>query len=182
VSDRNRGDLGWTSGSFRWRYRNLFQIERRIAIHSYHPAPYLSVEFFYQSRYRKWSETAIYAGCLFPMGKHIELDPYYEHQNNTGRSPNQQLNDFLPGIFLGPIASLRRGDACTRACLLECNVGNPKPRREGHHWFRPNQIIKSLPSESFSHEVFPNILDFDSDYMVEQLMLTARNDWRPASI
>jgi len=94
VSDRNRADLDWSSGKFSWRYRNLFQIEKRLTTHSYHPAPYVGVEFFHQSQYGKWSDTAIYAGCQFPMGKHLELTVYYEHQNNTGKSPNQQLNQL----------------------------------------------------------------------------------------
>lgn len=98
LSDRNRADLDWKSGNFSWRYRNRLQIEKRLAIHSYHPAPYASVEFFYQSQYGKWSDTAIYAGCLFPMGKHVEFNPYYEHQNNTGKRPNQQLNQL--GLML----------------------------------------------------------------------------------
>jgi Protein of unknown function (DUF2490) len=100
LSDRNRADLDWKSGEFSWRYRNRFQVERRFTIHSYHPAPYASVEFFYESQYSKWSDTALYAGCLLPIGKHVELNPYYEHQNNTGKSPNQQLNQ------LGAILSL----------------------------------------------------------------------------
>jgi hypothetical protein len=25
-------------------------------------------------------------------GKHFQLDPYYEHENNTGKHPNQQVN------------------------------------------------------------------------------------------
>ena len=99
MTDRNRADVDRKSGNFSWRYRNRVQIERRIAIGSYHPAPYASVEFFYQSQYAKWSDTAIYVGCLFPIGKHIEFDPYYEHQNNTGKRPNQQLNQL--GLALG---------------------------------------------------------------------------------
>jgi len=94
LSDRNRADLDWESGKFTWRYRNLIQIERRLTIRSYHPAPYAAVEFFYQSQYSKWSDTAIYAGCIFPIGRRFEFDPYYEHQNNTGKSPNQQLNQL----------------------------------------------------------------------------------------
>ena len=98
LTDRNRADLDWKSGQFSWRYRNRLQMEKRFSIHAYHPAPYASVEFFYDSRYKKWSDTAIYAGCLFPIGKHLEFDPYYEHQNNTGKSPNQQLNQ-LGGVL-----------------------------------------------------------------------------------
>jgi hypothetical protein len=98
LSDRNRADLDWKSGKFSWRYRSRLQIEKRLAIHSYHPAPYASVEPFYESQYGKWSDTAIYVGCMFPIGKHVEFNPYYEHQNNTGKSPNQQLNQL--GLML----------------------------------------------------------------------------------
>jgi hypothetical protein len=98
LSDRNRGDLDWQRGKFSCRYRNLFQIEKSLRLRSYHPSPYASVEFFYESQYSKWSNTAIYAGCLFPIGKHLEFNPYYEHQNNTGNSPNQQLNQL--GLML----------------------------------------------------------------------------------
>jgi len=100
VTDRNRADLDWKSDKFSWRYRNRLQIERRFAIFSCHPAPYASVEFFYQSQYRKWSDTAIYGGWLVPLGRHVEFDPYYEHQNNTGKKPNQQLNQFGIAVSL----------------------------------------------------------------------------------
>jgi len=98
LSDRNRGDLDWKSGNFSWRYRNLVKVERTLRIRSYHPAPYVSAEFFYESQYGKWADTAIYAGCLFPIARHVEFNPYYEHQNNTGQSPNQQLNQL--GLIL----------------------------------------------------------------------------------
>ncbi len=98
LSDRNRADLNWQNGNFSWRYRNRFQIERTLTWRSYHPSPYASVEFFYQSKYSKWSDTAIYAGCIFPIRKHFTFDPYYEHQNQTGASPNSQLNQL--GLIL----------------------------------------------------------------------------------
>lgn len=94
LTDRNRFDLDWKSSGFAWRYRNRVQIEGPVAIRSYHVKPYASVEAFYQSTYGKWSDTAIYVGCLFPIRKHVQLDPYYEHQNNTGKRPNEQLNQF----------------------------------------------------------------------------------------
>jgi hypothetical protein len=99
LSDRNRADLDWSNGDFTWRYRNRLTLERRINIHSYHPAPYISAEVFYQSEYRKWSTTALYAGCLFPVSKHVEFDAYYEHENNTGKRPNQQVT--AAGLVLG---------------------------------------------------------------------------------
>ena len=98
LTNRNRFDLDWKSDGFAWRYRNRVQIEGPVAVRSYHLTPYASVEAFYQSAYGKWSDTAIYAGCLFPIRKHVQLDPYYEHQNNTGKRPNQQLDQF--GVVL----------------------------------------------------------------------------------
>ena len=105
LTDRSRADIDWQNGAFSWRYRNLFQIERALRIRSYHPAPYVSIEFFYESQYGKWADTAVYAGCLFPIGKRFELDPYYEHQNNTGKSPNEQLDQL--GIILNLFFAVR---------------------------------------------------------------------------
>ena len=92
LSDRNRSDLDWSDGKFKWRYRNKLEIEKPLVIRSHHPAPYASLEVYYESQYQKWSTTEVYVGCLFPIKKHFELDPYYEHQNNTGKSPNRQLH------------------------------------------------------------------------------------------
>ena len=105
LSDRNRADLDWRNGNFTWRYRNRIQIEKTLTLRSYHPSPYASAEFFYQSQFGKWSDTAIYAGCIFPIGKRLEVNPYYEHQNNTGKSPNQQLNQL--GLMLNLYFSVR---------------------------------------------------------------------------
>lgn len=106
LSDKNRADLDWQNGSFSWRYRNRVEIEKTLTIGSYHPAPYVSAEFFYQSQYGKWSDTAIYAGSSFPIGKHLEFTPYYEHQNNTGKSPNTQLNQL--GLILNFYFSVKQ--------------------------------------------------------------------------
>jgi hypothetical protein len=98
LSDRNRADLDWSKGQFTWRYRNRVTLERRINVRSYHPGPYVSAEAFYENQYNKWSTTAHYAGCLLPVGKHYQFDPYYEHQNVTSKRPNQQFNQF--GLIL----------------------------------------------------------------------------------
>jgi len=105
LSDSNRADLDWQNGRSTWRYRNRVQIERPLGFRSYHPIPYVSVEFSYESQYNKWSDTAVYAGCRFPIGKHVDFNPYYEHQNNTGKSPNQQLNQL--GLMLNLYFSVR---------------------------------------------------------------------------
>jgi hypothetical protein len=92
ITDRNRADLDWSPGKFVWRYRNRLTAERRFTIRNYHPAPYISAELFYESQYAKISSTNLYAGCFLPVTKHIEFDPYYEHENNTGKRPNEQVN------------------------------------------------------------------------------------------
>jgi hypothetical protein len=92
LTDRNRADLDWSSGDFIWRYRNMLSMERMLEIRSYHLIPYASAEIYYESQYRKVSTTEIYAGSLFPMGRHFQLNAYYEHQNNTGKHPNEQVH------------------------------------------------------------------------------------------
>jgi hypothetical protein len=91
LSDRNRADLDWKSGIFTWRYRNKLAVDRTFAIGSYHFIPYLAAEPFYESQYGKWSTTSLYAGSLFPLGRHVQLNAYYEHDNNTGKIPNRQV-------------------------------------------------------------------------------------------
>lgn len=105
LSDTNRADLDWSNGDFTWRYRNKLEFEKPLTIRSYHPAPYSSVEVYYESKYQKVSTTEIYVGCLFPIRKRFELDPYYEHQNNTGKSPNSQLHGI--GLILNIYLSVK---------------------------------------------------------------------------
>jgi hypothetical protein len=94
ISDRNRADLDWKNGTFDWRYRNRVTIERTFAVFSYHFIPYVAAEPYYTSQYGTWSTTALYAGCLFPVGKHVQFNSYYEHENNTGKTPNEQRNQI----------------------------------------------------------------------------------------
>jgi len=98
VSDRNRLEVNHTNGNPSWRYRNRLTLQRTVGVDSYHLSPYASAEFYYNSQYDKWSTTSIDAGCIFPLGRKTEINPYYEHQNNTGPSPNQQVNAF--GLIL----------------------------------------------------------------------------------
>jgi Protein of unknown function (DUF2490) len=94
VSDRNRMDLDWKNDSFEWRYRNKLSLERTFSIRSYHFIPYVAVEPFYESQYSKWSTVSFYAGSYLPIGKHVQFSAYYEHDNNTGKRPNQQVNSL----------------------------------------------------------------------------------------
>jgi len=106
VSDRNRLEVNFQNGNAYWRYRNRVILQRTIRVGSYHPSLNASAEFYYDSQYGKWSDTAVYAGCILPLGKKTELNPYYEHQNNTGKSPNQQINGV--GLILNLF--FRRGN------------------------------------------------------------------------
>jgi len=63
-----------------------------------HLIPYVAAEPFYESQYGKWSTTDLYVGSLFPVGKVVQFDLYYEHENNTGKHPNKQ-NNFV-GVVL----------------------------------------------------------------------------------
>ena|SRR5208283_2773791 len=92
LSDRNRFDLNWKNGVFTWRYRNKLTLNRTFTAGSYHLIPYIAAEPYYESQYSKWSTTALYAGCLFPAGKHVQFNTYYEYENNTGKRPNQTDN------------------------------------------------------------------------------------------
>jgi hypothetical protein len=92
LTDRNRFDLDWSSTAFNWTYRNRVTAERRLPLRSYHPGPYAAAEFSYQSQYSKWSSTRLFAGCLLPLTRHVQIDSYYEHVNNTGPHPNRQVN------------------------------------------------------------------------------------------
>jgi hypothetical protein len=100
VSDRSRFDLDWKNDKFSWRYRNKLTCERTFAIRSYHFIPYVAAEPFYESQYGKWSTTSLYAGSLFPIGKHVQFNTYYEHDNNTGKHPNQQVNSAGLALYL----------------------------------------------------------------------------------
>ena len=100
ASDRNRVDLDWQNGNFSWRYRNRLTLERTLAVRSYHLISYVEAEPFYESQYSKWSATDLYVGSLFPVGRHVQLNLYYEHENDTGKKPNRENNYVGLALYL----------------------------------------------------------------------------------
>jgi hypothetical protein len=106
LSDRNRFELDWKNSVFTWRYRNKLTVDRTVVIGTYHFIPYIAAEPFYESQYSKWSTTSLYAGFLWPIGKHVQFNTYYEHDNNTGKAPNQQVNSA--GLALNLYFSLEK--------------------------------------------------------------------------
>jgi hypothetical protein len=99
IADRNRSDMDWKAGKFTWRYRNKLSVEKAIKVYSYHPIPYVAFEPYFESQYSKWSTTTEYVGCLLPVGRHVQFDPYYEHENDTGKKPNKQENYFGLAVY-----------------------------------------------------------------------------------
>jgi hypothetical protein len=75
ISDRNRGEINFSSGTQSWRYRNRLQLEREIRIRAYHPTPYANVEVYYDSKFQKWSSTVIQVGSQLPIRKHSKHGP-----------------------------------------------------------------------------------------------------------
>ncbi len=100
ISDRNRADLDWKNGDFTWLYRNKLSLERTFSARSVHFIPYVAAEPYYESQYKKWSTTALYAGCYIPVGKYVQFNSYYEHENNTGKKRNQQVNSIGLALYL----------------------------------------------------------------------------------
>jgi hypothetical protein len=94
LSDRNQFEFDWKSNAFTWIYRNRIRAEGPIKLGRYHPTPYASIEAYYESQYGKFADTAIEVGSIFPIKKHVQIDADYEHQNETGKHPNEQLNQL----------------------------------------------------------------------------------------
>ena len=92
ISDRNRADFRFILGEFSWRYRNRSTVEKTVSIFNYHFTPYARAEVYFDSNYSKWSRTAEDFGSAFPIRKHTEIETYYEHQNDTSKPPNRQIN------------------------------------------------------------------------------------------
>jgi hypothetical protein len=87
LADRNQADLRWTGGSFYWRYRNQLTLQRNLSIHSYSFTPFARGELEYYSKYSTWYRTIYGAGVRLPMGKIVELRPYYQHENTSEGKP-----------------------------------------------------------------------------------------------
>lgn len=90
VMDRNRVDLRSIAGDFSWRYRNRISLERDFEAGPVALTPYLRWEIFYDSRYATWNRKAYIAGIVFPIGKHVELEPSYERHNDSRSSTHHE--------------------------------------------------------------------------------------------
>jgi hypothetical protein len=91
LTDRHRADLRDINGAFSWRYRNRLTVERAFRIKSLRLTPYLRGEVYYDSRYDVWNKNSYGGGVVFPVGKHLELEPYFQRDNDS-RSSTAQVN------------------------------------------------------------------------------------------
>lgn len=51
-----------------------------------------------------------------PIGRHVQIDNYYEHENNTGKKPNKQDNCW--GLSLQLYFSTAKGSRSSGAASL----------------------------------------------------------------
>ena len=91
LTNRIRGEFRFIAGEFSTRFRDRLALERVFKVKRHALTPYLRVEFTYDTRYDKWNRTAFDAGAVFSIREHWELESYYEHQNDTSKAPNKQV-------------------------------------------------------------------------------------------
>ena|ERR1700758_238080 len=140
AQDRNRVDLDWKNGSFTWRYRNRLWLQRGYEAGSFRFIPYVAAEPFYESQYGKWSSTDLYVGSLFPVGKKVQFDLYYEHENDTGKSPNKQQN--YVGLALLLFFSLKNKPQSASA--LQKRSSNVDENSEARFGYRPTAALRTI--------------------------------------
>jgi hypothetical protein len=98
LSDGNTVDRNWQGGVSTWKYTQKVTLERTFAIGHFRFIPGTEVSTDYQSQYSKFSSTSVEAKCNFPITRSIQLSADWEHQNNTGKDPNKQINNVGLGV------------------------------------------------------------------------------------
>lgn len=94
VSDRNRGEFQFIQKEpFSTRYRNRIRVERDVRHDWVDATPYVSAEFYYDTRYDSWTTSRYIVGAEFPAGRHVVIVPYCFRQNSTTSSPHH-INGF----------------------------------------------------------------------------------------
>ncbi len=92
LESRNRTEARFIGEESSWRYRNRLTVSRDFGIGRLRWTPYGRAEIYYDSKSHRWSRFALNSGSVFPLGRHLELEGYFEHQNDTSSSPNRQVN------------------------------------------------------------------------------------------
>jgi hypothetical protein len=87
LSDRNRIDLRWLNGDFRWRYRNRLKLERTFRAERFEFTPYGHAEVFYSLEQSTWTRLRYAAGMEWTVTRRIVLEGYFLRQNDWGNIP-----------------------------------------------------------------------------------------------
>ena len=87
LSDRNRLDLRWVNGDFRWRYRNRLKIERTFPSGRFELTPYAHAEIFRDGEQESWTRFRYAAGAEFAVTRRIVLEMYYLRQDDWRSTP-----------------------------------------------------------------------------------------------
>lgn len=89
LQDRNRFEGRDINNQWAWRYRNRVQLERLIKWRDQSLTPYLSAEYFYDSRSQAWSRKQFWAGMRLPVSTHVTLDLHYARNLDERARPNR---------------------------------------------------------------------------------------------
>jgi Protein of unknown function (DUF2490) len=87
LSDRNREELRWLSGSLSARYRNRLRLERDFRAGDHRLTGYGSAEVFYDTRFDTFNRTRFECGVIWTLSKHFALDIGYVRQNDSRSQP-----------------------------------------------------------------------------------------------
>ncbi len=95
MSDRNRTEFRWVNGAYRFRYRNRLRFERPFRTGKTKLTPYVDVEPYWDSHYRRWSQFRFGGGVQIPIFKIAAFDIHYERQHCvTCSASSTQTNIF----------------------------------------------------------------------------------------
>jgi Protein of unknown function (DUF2490) len=82
LEGRARADLRWIDGVYSNRFRLRIEASRELTVRERTVAPYLHVEWFYDTRYDGWSRTLYEAGTEVTPNKHFRYEVYLARQND----------------------------------------------------------------------------------------------------
>ncbi len=89
IQDRNRFERRDINGQWAWRYRNRPQVEKVVKVHERQLTPYLSAEFFYDSRPQAWIRKQFWAGLRVPVTTHLTFDLHYARNLDQRARPGR---------------------------------------------------------------------------------------------
>lgn len=87
LEARVRADLRWIGGDYSTRYRGRLEANRQFIVRRHPLLPYVSYEWYYDTRYGCWSRTQWKAGSELTLSKHLRFEAYVAGQKDT--EPNK---------------------------------------------------------------------------------------------